>query len=183
MLELRHLIRAPVCHALRRGGGHVDAPCRTDDLAACLGPPVPPDSCFVEGRILGARVECGGPPAPPEVTAYCPVHGWTSYFHDEGGPSAAAPHAYGIASPRQSPSPARSSSPSYSPETPPYTPTPAEERYGCVTPLGEPRGTMAARHGVPPYYNDATSSSAAAPVLYSKPELAPPPSPPAPIPA
>jgi hypothetical protein len=164
-----------------------------------LGPPVLLNSCFAEGCILmrsprhcpshgwtaRVRVERGGPPAPPDVKGYCPVHGWTSYFHYEGGPSAAAPRAYGIAS-CQSPSPARSSSPSYSPETPPYTLTPAEERYGYVTslgPPGKPRGTMAARHRVPPYYNDATSSGAAAPVVYSKPELVPPPSPPAPIPA
>jgi hypothetical protein len=129
-----------------------------------------------------------GLPAPPEVTGFCSVHGWTSYFHDEGGPSAAVPHAYGIASPWRSPSltysPIRSSSPSYSAETPPYTPTPAEERGGRVRPLVppgfEPRRTMAARSGVPPYYNNEKSSLATTLADYSELELTPPPPPLAP---
>jgi hypothetical protein len=183
MLELRRLLRQQLLEALRatlrypsrrgcHGGGPVDAARRTNDLAARQGPLVPPDSCFAEGRILvrsprqcpshgwtaRVRVEHGGLPAPPEVTTYCPVHGWTSYFHDKGGPLAAVPYAYGIASPHRSPSSTysliRSSLPSYSPETRPYTPTPAGESYGRVTPLGlpsfEPRGTMAAHRGVLP---------------------------------
>ncbi|PUZ46158.1 hypothetical protein GQ55_7G027800 [Panicum hallii var. hallii] len=41
---------------------------------------------------------------------------------------------------------------------------------------------MASGRGVPPYYNDTTSSSVAAPVVYSEPELTPPPPPPTPTP-
>ncbi|PVH34753.1 hypothetical protein PAHAL_7G023300 [Panicum hallii] len=171
--QLLGAVRAPIRRPRRRGrrgGEHVDAARHANNLAAHLGPPVMLDSCFAEGCILvrcprhypshgwtaRVRIKHGGSPAPLEVTTYCSIHEWMSYFHDEGGPSVAAPHAYGITSPRRPPSP---------------------------TAAGlEPQGTMASRRGVPPYYNNVTSSGAAALVVYSKPELAHPPPPPTPTP-
>jgi hypothetical protein len=126
------------------------------------------DSCFAEGCILvrcprhypshgwtaRVRIKHGGSPAPLEVTTYCSIHEWMSYFHDEGGPSVAAPHAYGITSPRRPPSPTyppiRSSLSSYLLETPPYTPTPVRERYGRVTPQGR-RAGASGHHGLAPW--------------------------------
>ncbi|KAG2550823.1 hypothetical protein PVAP13_9KG314357, partial [Panicum virgatum] len=184
MLQLRRLLRQQLLEALfapvrrsrhhgRRGGAPADDAHRTNDLAARRGPPVPPDSCTAEGCILGAS-RARGPPTPREVTSYCPTiggrvhHGWTSFVRDEGEATAAAPHVFGHASPRRSPSPV------YSPETPPYTPTPLEPP-GFELPL-----TMSARRGALPFYNDGASSSAAAEVVNDDPDLAPPPPPPAP---
>jgi hypothetical protein len=83
-----------------------------DDLVARQGPPVSLDTCTALGCILVSslhhclshgwtimvRVERDGPPAQPMVTSYYPTLGWTNNIHNEGGPSGAAPHAFGLAS-------------------------------------------------------------------------------------
>ena len=79
------------------------------------------------------------------VSAFCPHHGWSFYPCSGAGSSA----------------PRREATLEYTPWTPPYTPTPAVERYS-VNPLG----TMAARSGLPPYYNIVESSLAAVDVVY-----------------
>ena len=80
----------------------------------------------------------------------------------------AAAHSSDQATPHRTPSP------TYSSETPPYTPTPLE------LPGFELPRTMAARRGALPFYNNGVSSSMAAQVVFDEPTLSPPPQPPAP---
>ena len=67
--------------------------------------------------------------------------------------------------------PVRSASPTYSPATPQYTPTPLEP------PGFELPRTRAARRGALPFYDEGESSYVADQVVYNEPELAPPPPP------
>jgi hypothetical protein len=70
--------------------------------------------------------------------------------------------------------PVRSASPTYSPATPQYTPTPLEP------PGFELLRTRAARRGALPFYDEGESSYVADKVVFDEPELAPPPPPQAP---
>ena len=89
MLQLRRLLReqllealvAPMRRSRRRGRCGIaptDGARRADDLAARQGPPVPPDHCTAEGRILVSSPR------------HCLSHGWTTRVRVEHGGSPAA---------------------------------------------------------------------------------------------
>ncbi|KAG2611250.1 hypothetical protein PVAP13_4KG134305 [Panicum virgatum] len=130
------------------------------------GPLVPPDHCTVEGRILVSSPR------------HCLSHGWIAKVRVEHGGSPAASAIQGIASPRRSPlpiyTPIHSASPTYSPVTPQYTPMPLEP------PSFELPRTRAVHRGALPFYDEGESSYVADQVVFSEPELAPPPPPQAP---
>ena len=155
--QLRQLLLDGLRHPLhhrhhrgRRGGGIAAArreakgtPCNAtdDNLTVRLGPPVLPDYCTAPGRVLVISLH------------YCSLHGWTARMQgDNSELSAAAAHSSYQATPHRTPSP------TYSSETPPYTPTPLE------LPGFELPRTMAARRGALPFYNNGVSSSMAAQV-------------------
>ena len=187
MLQLRRLLREQLLEALlapmrrsrrrgRRGIAPANGARRVDDLAACQPPhPVPPDHCTAVGRILMSSPR------------HCLSHGWTARVRVEHGGSPAASATHGVASPRRSVMPRRSSSPVYSPihmpvrsasptystATPQYTPTPLEP------PGFELPRTRAARRGALPFYDEG-ESYVTDEVVFDEPELAPPPPPQAP---
>ncbi|KAG2651278.1 hypothetical protein PVAP13_1NG276719 [Panicum virgatum] len=171
--QLRQLLLDGLCHPLhhrrhrgRRGGGVAAArrdakgtPCNAtaDNLAVRLGPPVLPDKCTAPCRVLVTSLH------------YCSLHGWAARMQGNNGElSAAAAHA------SDQGTSCRTQSPTYSSETPPYTPTPLEP------PGFELPRTMAARRGALPFYNNGVSSSMAAQVVFDEPTLSPPPQPLAP---
>ncbi|KAG2636309.1 hypothetical protein PVAP13_2NG444903 [Panicum virgatum] len=180
MLQLRRLLREQLLEALvapmRRSRRRGRRARRVDDLAARQGPPVPPDHCTAEGRILVSSPR------------HCLSHGWTARMRVEHGGSPTVSATHGVASPRRSVMPRRSSSPvyspihtpvrsaspTYSPATPQYTPTPLEP------PGFELPRTRAARRGALPFYDEGESSYVADEVVFDEPELAPPPAPQAP---
>ena len=90
MLQLHRLLREQLLEALVAPMRRSRRARRVDDLAARQGPPVPPDHCTAEGRILVSSPR------------HCLSHGWTTRVRVEHGGSPVASATHGVASPRRS---------------------------------------------------------------------------------